>query len=186
MKPLILASKSPRRKELLTRAGIDFTVKTAEVEERFDPAASPGEIVMHLSEIKADAVYQKHPEAVVLGSDTVVVLDGKILGKPKDKPDAIRMLTLLSGRTHEVYTGVTILSGEKKEQFFECTRVTFFPLTEEEILEYVATGEPMDKAGAYGIQEKGVALVKGIEGDYFTVVGLPVARVIRALRPLNV
>ena len=132
MKPLILASKSPRRKELLTRAGIDFTVETAEVEEHFDPAASPGEIVMHLSEIKADAVFQKHPETIVLGSDTIVVLDGRILGKPKDVPDAVRMLTLLSGRTHEVYTGVTILSGEKKEQFFECTRVTFFPLTEEE------------------------------------------------------
>ncbi|MBR4767475.1 MAG: septum formation inhibitor Maf [Lachnospiraceae bacterium] len=179
MKELVLASNSPRRKELLERLGFRFTVKTAGVRETYDPGWEPGKIVEHLAFIKADAVFRQCPDAVVLGADTIVVLDGEILGKPKDREDAFRMLKELSGRTHDVYTGVAILSEEEKTCFFERTGVTFFDLSDEEIRSYIATGEPMDKAGAYGIQGCGMSLVKKIDGDYYTVVGLPAARVAR-------
>ena len=185
MKSLILASKSPRRKELLTLAGVRFTVETADVEETYPDGLRPAEIVKHLSRIKAEAVFGKHPEETVLGADTIVALDGEILGKPKDAEDAVRMLRELSGKTHDVFTGVTILCGKAKKTFAERTAVTFYDLTEEEILSYVSTGEPLDKAGAYGIQGKGVTLVKRISGDYSNVVGLPVSRVVRVLRTLN-
>lgn len=181
MKELILASKSPRRKELLSMAGVAYTVETAEVEEKYPDDLTPPEIVQYLAGIKAEAVFSKHPDRVVLGADTIVVLDGQILGKPKDKEDAVRMLTLLSGRTHEVYTGVAILSGEREKHFYERTEVTFYKLGEEEIRAYVETGEPLDKAGSYGIQGRGLVFIRCLNGDYATVVGLPVGRVVREL-----
>lgn len=182
---ILLASKSPRRRELLSNAGVKFSVEVSDAEENYDPLLPPGEIVKTLSRIKAEAVAKNHPDQTILGADTIVVLDGEILGKPKDEADARRMLHLLSGRTHEVYTGVTILRGRRKIQFFERTKVTFFRLSDEEIASYVATGEPMDKAGAYGIQLRGARFVRRISGDYATVVGLPVARTIRALERLE-
>lgn len=178
-KELILASASPRRKEILALAGFDFKVRVANVEEVIDPALSPSKLVMSLSLQKAQAVAQLNEHSIVIGSDTVVVLDGKVLGKPADEENAVQMLSLLSGRTHEVYTGVSLVCGEKKHSFFECTKVKFQPLSEEQIAAYVSTGEPMDKAGAYGIQGKGCVLVEGIEGDYFNVVGFPVSRFCR-------
>ena len=173
---MILASASPRRKELLALAGYDFTVETAAVEETYDPTLPPEQIVMHLAAIKSAPVAARHPNETVIGADTVVVLDETILGKPRSEEDAKAMLRLLSGRVHQVYTGVCLRRGETKVCFHECTLVHFKVLTEEEIAAYVATGEPMDKAGSYGIQGKGCILVEGIEGDYFNVIGLPVSR----------
>ncbi len=176
---IILASASPRRRELLTQAGFEFEVITSQVDEIIDPNLTPEKLVMSLAEQKAQAVAASYPECDIIGSDTVVVLDGKVLGKPKDEDDAVRMLCSLSGKTHEVYTGVCIIGGGKTQSFFECTRVKFCPLDAAQILSYVATKEPIDKAGAYGIQGKGCVLVEGIEGDYFNVVGFPVSRFCR-------
>ncbi len=186
MAEIILASASPRRKELLSTAGLEFTVRVADVEEVIDENATPDEVVMSLALQKAQAVAQADPTATVIGADTVVVLDGEILGKPENEQNAIEMLTALSGRSHTVYTGVAIINGKKIKNFCEATQVEFFPLTEDEIRSYVATGEPMDKAGAYGIQGKGCVLVRKIDGDYFNVVGLPVSRVCRELRDFDV
>lgn len=186
MTEIILASASPRRKELLSTAGLEFTVKIADVEEIIPENATPYEVVKSLALQKAQAVAKDNPDSVVIGSDTVVALDGVILGKPKDEEDAVRMLTALSGRTHTVYTGVALIHGERIRNFCEATEVKFYPLTEEEICSYVATKEPMDKAGAYGIQGKGCVLVEKIIGDYFNVVGLPVSKVCRELRDFNV
>lgn len=186
MAEIILASASPRRKELLSTAGLEFTVEVADVEEAIDENATPDGVVMSLALQKAQAVAQADPTATVIGADTVVVLDGEILGKPENEQNAIEMLTALSGRSHTVYTGVAIINGEKVKNFCEATQVEFFPLTEDEIRSYVATGEPMDKAGAYGIQGKGCVLVRKIDGDYFNVVGLPVSRVCRELRDFDV
>ncbi len=172
---MILASASPRRKELLTLAGFAFTVETACVEESYDPSLSPEAVVMHLASVKSAPVARKHPEELVIGADTVVVLEEEILGKPKDEAQAKEMLRRLSGRVHQVYTGVCLRKGEKSRCFHECTLVRFKPLTQTQIEAYVATGEPMDKAGAYGIQGRGCVLVDGIQGDYFNVVGLPVS-----------
>ncbi len=182
---LILASASPRRRELLELAGYDFRVVTSEVEEIINPQLEPNELVMSLAEQKAGAVAEKSPESAVIGADTVVVLDGRIMGKPKDEQDAIRMLKQLSGRVHDVYTGVCIVIAGNAHSFFECTRVRFCELCDDEIAAYVATGEPMDKAGAYGIQGKGCVLVEGIEGDYFNVVGFPVSRFCREIKRLT-
>ena len=186
MTEIILASASPRRKELLSTAGLEFTVKVADVEEIIPENATPYEVVKSLALQKAQAVAKDNPDSVVIGSDTVVALDGVILGKPKDEEDAVRMLTALSGRSHTVYTGVALIHGEIIRNFCEATEVKFYPLTEEEICSYVATKEPMDKAGAYGIQGKGCVLVEKIIGDYFNVVGLPVSKVCRELRDFNV
>ena len=134
---------------------------------------------MSLAAQKARAVAAEQKNKTVIGADTVVVLGGRILGKPKNRQDATEMLTALSGRTHEVYTGVCIVNAEKEKGFYECTKVKFCKLTEEQISSYVATGEPMDKAGGYGIQGRGCVLVEGIEGDYFNVVGFPVSRFCR-------
>lgn len=176
---IILASASPRRRELLAQAGFEFEVITSDVDEVVDPALTPDMLVMSLAKQKAQAVAVNRESFVVIGSDTVVVLDGKVLGKPKDEADAERMLESLSGRTHEVYTGVCIAYGGETHSFFECTRVKFCELDRAQIEAYVATKEPMDKAGAYGIQGKGCVLVEGIEGDYFNVVGFPVSRFCR-------
>ena len=182
MAELILASASPRRRELLSLAGVDFTVKVADVEERIPENASPDEVVKALAMQKAQAVARDNPDSIVIGSDTVVALGNTILGKPRDEENAVEMLTALSGRGHTVYTGVAIICGEKISSFCEATQVVFHTLDEKEIRDYVATKEPMDKAGAYGIQGKGCVLVEKIVGDYFNVVGLPVSRVYRELK----
>lgn len=186
MAEVILASASPRRRELLTLAGVDFTVKVADIDEIIPENASPDEVVMSLARQKAQAVAKENADSVVIGSDTVVALDGVILGKPKNEENAAEMLRALSGRSHTVYTGVVIIQGEKTKVFCEATEVVFNKLSEEEILGYVATKEPMDKAGAYGIQGKGCVLVEKIVGDYFNVVGLPVSRLYRELRDFDV
>ncbi len=182
MSKIILASASPRRKELMTLAGYDFDVVCADIDEVVPQNAEPTEVVMSLALQKARAVERENPDAIVVGSDTVVALDGKILGKPHSKQEAVDMLCSLSGRCHNVYTGVAIIKGEKEKAFFDKTEVEFYRLSVEEAESYVATGEPMDKAGAYGIQGKGALLVKGIVGDYFNVMGLPIAKLYREMK----
>ncbi|EIJ79040.1 Maf-like protein [Bacillus methanolicus PB1] len=182
MQRLILASSSPRRKELLENLHLTFEISKSEVDETFDPGMKPEEIVMELAFRKASFVAEKNPSSFIIGSDTIVVVDGKVLGKPHTKEEAFGMLKLLSGRTHSVFTGVAIVSPEKNATFFEKTDVTFWELTDEEIKAYISTGEPFDKAGAYGIQGFGSILVKQISGDYFSVVGLPVSKTVRELR----
>lgn len=221
-KKIILASASPRRRELLTQIGLDFDIVVSETEEKIT-STEPAKVVEELSAQKAEAVWEKlcstaasqgsvtnaerldegsevfeseqtsgettMTDTLVLGADTVVACDGKILGKPADTEAAAAMLTMLQGRGHEVYTGVTILyeeDGEKKAlTFHEKTTVHFYPMTEEQIREYVATGDPMDKAGAYGIQGFCARYIRGIEGDYNNVVGLPVGRVYQELHGLR-
>ena len=221
-KKIILASASPRRRELLSQIGLDFEVVVSETEEKIT-STEPAKVVEELSAQKAEAVWEKlcsttasqgsvtnaerldegsevfEPEQtsgettitdnVVLGADTVVACDGKILGKPADTEGAVAMLTMLQGRGHEVYTGVTILyeeNGERKTlTFHEKTTVHFYPMTDAQIREYVATGDPMDKAGAYGIQGLCARYISGIVGDYNNVVGLPVGRVYQELHGLQ-
>lgn len=182
MTDIILASASPRRSELMTLAGFRFDVICADIDEIVPEKTLPQEVVMSLALQKAQAVAKDHCKSAVVGSDTVVALDGKILGKPRSEKEAAEMLRSLSGRIHKVYTGVAIVCGEKVTSFFEETEVEFYPLTDQEILDYVATGEPMDKAGAYGIQGRGAVLVKRINGDYFNVMGLPISKVYRELK----
>ena len=186
MAELILASGSPRRKELLQTAGLSFKVIVADIEEKIPANAAPEDVVKSLALQKAQAVAENYPDSVVIGSDTVVVCDGAILGKPKDEADAEKMLGNLSGKTHKVCTGVAIIGREKTKNFCETTEVEFHDLSDAEIAEYVKTGEPMDKAGAYGIQGRGCVLVKCINGDYFNVVGLPVSKVYRELGDFDV
>ena len=182
MTDIILASAYPRRSELMTLAGFRFDVICADIDEIVPEKALPQEVVMSLALQKAQAVAKDHRKSAVVGSDTVVALDGKILGKPRSEKEAAEMLRSLSGRIHKVFTGVAIVCGEKVTSFFEETEVEFYPLTDQEILDYVATGEPMDKAGAYGIQGRGAVLVKRINGDYFNVMGLPISKVYRELK----
>ena len=181
-KKIILASKSPRRKELLSEMGITFDIYSKEIEEHLDPDVDPARAVEKLAEEKAQAVFDECLDAIVIGADTVVCVDHEILGKPKDREDARRMLEKLSGSTHQVIGGVALLSKEKRIVFSCVTTVHFYELSEEQILAYIDSNEPMDKAGAYGIQGLGKQFVEGIEGDYFNVVGLPVSRVLRALK----
>lgn len=181
MKKLILASGSPRRAEILTQGGFAFEKRTAETDETLPEGIAPAAAVEMLAERKGKAV-KRSTDEVLLSADTVVALDGKILGKPKDKDDAASMLHMLSGRTHSVFTGVYIASDEKEFLFSSETEVTFYPLTDEEIRSYVETKEPMDKAGAYGIQGKGALLIEKISGDYLNVVGLPLSKVAKALK----
>ncbi|MDO4261717.1 MAG: Maf family protein [Eubacteriales bacterium] len=179
MRNIVLASGSPRRKELLTQIGISFDVVKAEGEEIIG-TEPPEETVKKLSMQKAREVSDRTGAAVVIGADTVVAADGQILGKPKDQKDAMRMLRLLAGGAHQVLTGVTVIlrapEGERTICFAETTTVHVFPMTEAQMRDYVQSGEPMDKAGAYGIQGRFAAYVSGIEGDYNNVVGLPVGR----------
>ena len=185
---IILASQSPRRKELLERMGIrSFTVMDSGVDEHEEELLPTEELVCRLSERKAEAVAQRAPAgAVVIAADTVVSLGGAILGKPADKLEAFRMLSTLSGARHQVHTGVTVMRDGEKQVEHETTDVTFRELSEEEIEHYLATGEPMDKAGAYGIQGYGALLVERIEGDYYNVMGLPVCRLGQMLRRVDV
>lgn len=180
---IILASKSPRRKELLSFITTDFTVKSADVDETLPQGITPDKAVEYLSKIKAEPF--KNENDIVIGADTVVALDGKILGKPRDDADAFATLKMLSGREHSVFTGVSVIKGEKIETFSVQTKVKMFELTDEEIEEYIATDEPFDKAGSYGIQGKGSLLVEKIDGDYFNVVGLPISRLNRVLKLFN-
>ena len=185
---VILASQSPRRRELLGRMGIDdFLVRPAQGEEVFEPGLSPAELVEHLSRQKAAEVAAgASPEDLVIAADTVVSIDGRVLGKPHSQEEAFSMLSTLSGREHTVYTGVTVCQGGVSITEHEATDVRFRPLTPEEIRSYIATGEPMDKAGAYGIQGLGALLVSNIDGDYFNVMGLPVYRLGRMLAGFGV
>ncbi len=178
----ILASASPRRKELFASISENFEIIPSGIDEVIPDDALIETVPEILAAQKAADIAKRHPDALVIGADTGVFIDGKMLGKPQDRNDATKMLRSLSGRTHKVITGCCLQKGERQISFSEVTHVTFYPLSETEIADYVATGEPDDKAGAYGIQGKGMLLVKGIEGDYFNVVGLPVARLARAIK----
>ena len=182
---LILASSSPRRHELLKQAGFDFTVESADIDERIQPGETPAKYVQRLAVEKAQAVYDRISREenigeplLVLGADTTVVSDGEILGKPADPADARRMLQHLSGRTHQVLTGIAIVSGSGVVSEVEITQVFFDLIHEQELERYLASGEPMDKAGAYGIQGYAARWIPRIEGCYFNVMGLPLARTI--------
>ena len=184
---IVLASQSPRRRELLGKMGLEFTTKAPEIDETALSGLPARQLVEALSREKALwAARQEDPEAIVIGSDTVVVRDGEILGKPASPAQAEEMLASLSGRSHEVCTGVTVCQGDRLVSQVEVTQVTFRHLTPQEIARYVRTGEPMDKAGAYGIQGLGALLVEGIQGDYSAVVGLPVCRLGRMLLDFGV
>jgi septum formation protein len=177
---LVLASASPRRRELLAQAGFTFDVFTADIPEVRKPGEDPIRFVTRLAREKAEAVAERHalpPDTIVLGADTIVLVDDEILGKPQDKADAARMLRLLSGRTHQVITGVCLVKGRERQRAAEVTFVRFHTLSDKEIEAYVATGEPMDKAGAYAIQGQAGRWVPRIHGCYFNVVGLPLALV---------
>ncbi|MBQ7960994.1 MAG: septum formation inhibitor Maf [Clostridia bacterium] len=176
---IILASASPRRKELLTLAGIEYEVVVSQCEEILPDGITPDKAVEELARQKAEDVFSRNPDCMIIAADTVVALGNTILGKPKDEDDAFNMLSSLSGRRHTVYTGVCIKTKDKTDIFHVATEVEFYPLSDKEIKDYIATKEPMDKAGAYGIQGKGFMLVKGIHGDYFNVVGLPLAETVR-------
>ena len=207
---LVLASASPRRRELLSQIGLEFTVMPSTKEEN-SKTTEAGALVQELSRQKAVDIWEqlsggqgqnpdadqeqiaeetqepnlngkRQPELLVVGADTVVCCEGKILGKPHSREAAAEMLTALQGRSHEVYTGVTLYSQSETVTFFECTQVEFYPMTEVEISEYIDSKEPMDKAGAYGIQGLGARFVKGIRGDYNNVVGLPVGRLYQELK----
>ena len=178
---VILASQSPRRKELLGLTGLDFVIRVADIDETMDPMATPYDEVARLSREKAMAV-PREAEDVVIAADTIVVCDGARLGKPKDEDDAFRMRSMLSGRDHQVMTGMTVLKGEQAQTVTVVTDIHFRELSEGEIRAYIATGEPMDKAGSYGIQGGAALFVSHLNGDYFNVVGLPVCALTGMLR----
>ena len=182
MKKLILASTSPRRKELMNLLNIPFEIQAKEVDESFEKGLSPEEVVQFLAAKKASIIAEANPNAVVIGADTVVVYNQEIIGKPLSSHHAIEILQKLSGKTHQVYTGIAILVSGHSEIFCEVTDVTFYDLSLDEIETYVETGEPLDKAGAYGIQGFGSTLVERINGDYFSIVGLPVSSLNRKLK----
>ena len=211
---LVLASASPRRRELLSQIGLEFTVMPSTKEENAKTTEA-GALVQELSRQKAVDIWEqlsggqgqnpdadqeqiaeetqepnlngkRQPELLVIGADTVVCCEGKILGKPHDREAAVEMLTALQGRSHEVYTGVTLYHQRETVTFFECTQVEFYPMTEAEISDYIDSKEPMDKAGAYGIQGKCAIFVDKIDGDYNNVVGLPVAAIYRELKKLGI
>lgn len=179
---IILASKSPRRQELLSLLFNKFEVLSSDFEEFIPQGMEPENIPSYLAVKKAVSVSKNHSRSLVIGCDTIVVCEGRIFGKPKDQEDARNMLSILSGRTHTVYTGVCFCFNGKTYSFTEETDVRFYPLTEENISRYIETGEPFDKAGAYGIQGFGSMFVKGIFGDYFNVVGLPVSRIAQEIK----
>ena len=182
---VILASQSPRRRELLALIGITHDVHPADVDESVHPDEAPVPHCERLARDKAHTLAVQHPDAVVIGSDTIVVIDGDILGKPRDHAEAIAMLTRLSGRTHTVFTAVAVAHGGVTLSGVESVSVTFRPLDATLIAAYVETGEPMDKAGAYGIQGFGATNVERIDGDYFAVMGLPLGRMVGLLRDLG-
>lgn len=189
MPRIILASQSPRRRQLLAQTGLtDFEVLVPQADEGYDPDAAPEEIVASICRKKGRAAQAlvQDPEALIIAADTMVFLDGLRLGKPKDEADAFAMLTALSGRTHHVCTGVALCRGGRLETRSETTAVTFRPVTEREIRAYIRTGDPMDKAGSYGVQGKAALFVSRIEGDYFNVMGLPLYLLGRMLADFGV
>ena len=181
MMKLILASQSPRRKELLGLLGIPFEIQVPQADETMDPAADPARQVAQVSRRKALATHTE-TENVVVAADTIVVCDGKIMGKPHSFQEAVEMLSLLSGRSHLVMTGMTVMRGEQISSCTEITEVFFREISQKEILRYVESGEPMDKAGAYGIQGGAALFVEKIDGDYYNVMGLPVCRLTQLLK----
>lgn len=183
-KKLLLASASPSRKMLLERAGLAFEVLVSGVDETVPNDFTPAQTVECLAQRKGEAVFALRPDCAVIAADSVVVIDDMILGKPKDDDDAKATLRRLSGRTHEIYTGVCLLADGKKEVFHNVTQVQFYPLSDEEIAEYVAMGESRGRAGSYGIEGLGVTLVQSIVGDYSNIVGLPVAETLRRLKAM--
>ena len=178
---LILASQSPRRRELLGLTGLDFTVRVADIDETMDPGKAPFDEVARVSRMKALAV-EREPGDVVIAADTIVVCEGRVLGKPRDEEDAFRILSQLSGRHHEVMTGMTVLRGDEVITHTEVTKIHFRQLHPDELRAYIASGEPMDKAGAYGIQGGAALFADQMEGDYYNVMGLPVCRLAMILR----
>ena len=185
MQKLILASASPRRREILTLAGVPFEVVVAE-EETAPAGLAPADYTLALARCKAEAVFAKHPDRVVLGADTIVVLGDTVLGKPRNEQEAVEMLVSLGGRSHQVMTGVWVCSPDKCEGFTDIATVRFYPLSRFEAEKYVATKEPMDKAGSYAIQGLGMRFVQGIDGDFYTVMGLPGGRVRRFLEDFSI
>ena len=184
MKPrVILASQSPRRRELLTLVGIVHEVRPADIDETYLSGEVPREHALRLARAKAQKITE--PDAVVIGSDTIVVVDGDVLGKPTDDADAARMLRRLSGRSHSVITAVAVRWKGRVESDAETVGVTFHELSDEQIHGYIATREPMDKAGAYGIQGFGATIVARVDGDYFAVMGLPLQRMVLLMRRLG-
>ena len=184
---IILGSQSPRRRELLEKLDLPFSILTADIDETVRPELTPAQAVADISARKAAAILRQASEDdLVITADTIVVLDGQIMGKPHSPEEAEQMLSSLSGRTHQVYTAVTLHSHARQKTEVACTQVTFRPLDPTEIRAYIASGEPMDKAGAYGIQGRGAVLVSHLEGDYFNVMGLPLCTLCRMLRSFGV
>jgi septum formation protein len=186
MKKIILASKSPRRKQILEQVGLKFTVEVSDFDETKIKFKTPQEMVKKLSLEKAKIIAVKNPNAVIIGADTTVIYKNEIIGKPTSKQDAVRILKLLSGKVHEVVTGFTVISGKNSVTKAVTSKVKFKKLTDAEIKAYVKTGEPMDKAGGYGIQEKGGLFIENIQGDYFNIVGLPIFAVSEVLKQFGV
>ena len=186
MVEIILASQSPRRRELLKNLVADFKIIPSDADETLPEGASPADCAVEIARRKAFDIKAQNPDALIIGADTIVIYEDKILGKPKDDEEAYEMLSLLSGKTHKVCTGVVATLGDKTIAHGEETYVTFRTLSPDMIKNYIATGEPGDKAGAYGIQEKGAVLVEKIEGDYFNVVGLPLCRLSKMLNDLGI
>ena len=183
--PVILASQSPRRRELLSQIGIAHDVRPADIDETVWPGEEPAAHAERLACTKAHTLALQHPDALVIGSDTIVVIDGAILGKPADAGEAVAMLERLAGREHTVVTAVAVAHKGRTLSGVEVVTVCFRPLTRQQIAQYVATGEPMDKAGAYGIQGFGATLIERIHGDYFAVMGLPLGRLVGLIRALG-
>ena len=184
---IVLASKSPRRKELLSLLDLDFKIITADIDETMDPSLPVSDEVARLSFDKAAAIRpQVSDDTIIISADTVVELDGVVMGKPKDKPDAFKMLRSLSGNTHNVLSGVTVMQGDKAVSKTVVTKVNFRTISDDEINAYIDTLEPMDKAGSYGIQGRGSKFVSGIIGDYFNVVGLPVCELSLMLKEFDI
>ena len=179
---LILASQSPRRRELLTMLGLEFEIETADLDEAMDPALPPETEVARVCEAKARAVARNHPDDLILSADTIVVVDGAVLGKPHSPAEAKAMLRRLSGRRHTVMTAFCLLQNGAADVHVEQTHLRFKPLSDAEIDAYIATGSPLDKAGAYGIQDQAAVFVEALEGDYYTVMGLPLCALVKCLR----
>ena len=184
--PIILASTSPRRHDLLTLIGVSHEVIPSDVDETLRAGETPAAYAERLARAKAGEVAGRRPEAITIGADTIVVIDGQILGKPRDRSDAVRMLRTLSGRSHSVYTAVAVARGAEIASVLEVVGVTFRPLDDHDIAAYIDTGEPMDKAGAYGIQGYGATIVERIDGDYFAVMGLALGRTVRLLARVGI
>lgn len=190
MKKIILASTSPRRKDILHQIGLDFDIIPSSYEEDMSLSKTPEDLVQYLAEQKGKVVAQQQntTAAVIISSDTIVAIDGNILGKPQSREEAKNMLRLISNRTHDVYSGVCVIDTETNDQtvFYSSAKITMRELSEEEIEAYIETGEPMDKAGAYGIQGMGGMFIQSIEGDYYAIVGLPIEQLVLVLRQYGI